>query len=259
MLKASLIAAFVLLASHPAEARCAHIIALIGQSNMSGFGFGDYKYSAPGSPRIFQIGRGKGVNLKVIPAKRDPLHHINYQRVGNYPGPAMNMARLYVQNGLPKGCRLILIPSARGSTPITDWLPGKRMHKDLTRRINAALKAYPKGEVVHLAWQPGEAEIGMQITTPDKYRKDMETIVKSLRKAYGKFTITIGEPPREWTKPARAQYVMAAQRALKRLKLGAFVNSEGLASNPGQAIHFSAAAQMELGERHYEAFMGLRQ
>lgn len=223
---------------------------------MVGLGLGDFHYSAPHDARIAQIGRGKGANLKVVPAEHEPLHHVNHDKVQD-SDPGLNLARLYAQSRLPKGCRLVLIPSARGGAPISEWLPGNRMHKDLTRRINAALKAFPKGEVVHLAWQPGETEMGMPVTTPDRYRQDMETIIRDLRATYGPFTVTVGEPPRAWVKPTRQQYLAATRRALTHVGRAAIVPSEGLASNPGQPIHFNAAAQMELGKRHYETLVTL--
>ena len=231
------------------------LIALAGQSNMSGRGFMEPEDKVP-IPNVYTMDKEN----KWIPSV-EPTH---FDRVTCGVCLGRTFARKLHEKypDRPIG----IIPCAVGGSPIEAWKPGAVFKKkgypdshpydDAIKRINIAKE---NGRFVAVLWHQGcsnsQGKREFEAAKED-YRKKMEALIARFR----------GEVPelanapfimgklRSFRKGMKIDHVnQAIDEVVKNVKNTASVSEEGLEPNPDK-LHYNRASLIMFGERYYKAF-----
>lgn len=239
------------------------VFLLAGQSNMVGWDRNfDPVLDAP-DPRIQQLGFWNNHRNFVIPAL-DPLDH---PQRDNGVGLAMQFSRAYLET-LPKGRGILLVPSAFGGTGFYQqrWNPGNDLFEQAVERANAAMATHPKNRFAGILWHQGEDDVRFWGSQPARYAAALDAAIYGFRARIagaasapmilGKFTDSWGLVDTTFnaageTTAAKANIMQAIDETPRRVPFTAVASSTGLASPPGDPIHFSAAGQREHGRRYF--------
>lgn len=171
-------------------ARRVHLVALWGQSNMSGRGSEFTSFTDPDNARILQFGS----KLQTLRAASEPLdHHDTPTGIG----PGMQFARQYL-GILSDDDVVVLVPSAHGATPLVSnatlaWRWGvvgnlaAQACDQIDAAIVAAQEAYPRAEVSldGILWMQGETDSSTtNMVTGAAYRADLDALIAGVRARY---------------------------------------------------------------------------
>lgn len=219
---------------------------MAGQSNMAGRG-----QISPGDtvsdPRIFTIDADR--NMVVA---REPLHvdHPGFEGLDC----GMSFARALLEQA-PAGTRICLVPVARSSTSVQEWLGdslrGLRIFTNAVTRAGAAIAA--GGEVAGILWHQGEsnAESGPGVSG---YRQCLDSLVHNFRAAFARpdmpfFAATLADfCARPFKDSVNAGIVRLAHETPRFVLVPAYD-----LSSKADKVHFDADAQRELGRRFAKA------
>eukprot|EP00752_Nemacystus_decipiens_P012976 g11482.t1 len=232
------------------------VVLLMGQSNMSGRGRGyDAAIDGPNNPRIKQWTRANTVTTA-----SERLEHADFVSQDSQVGMGTAFGRAYVEN-LPPQRSVLLVPTASGGAALVDgpWSPGGQLFEDAVDRMKAALASNEaKGNcVAAILWHQGEDDARNSVDR-DAYEsswKDMASELRSRIPAAAEAPVILGEFTDKEIERSPDSYepILAAVRAIPAaVSWTAVASSNGLESNPGDDLHFSAAAQREYGRRYYD-------
>lgn len=228
--------------------------------------------------RIKQLGRYEAA-LQIVDVNPNPtqcgdsLRHWNTEPCMAGHGHLLAFARRYAATELAPGRRVLIIPAARGNTSILEWNnklivnpESSLLYSDMVGRIRYAL-SFPESRIVSFNLSLGETDVyfaskGLHEMTVEKFRTELREFLSNLRTNLpGDYPILANKMApsfRSWD-PIKAAIDAEIQMAVQGFDpFGSRVNSDGLATNPGEP-HFTAASMVILGQRFYtrwRAMMG---
>ena len=239
------------------------VFMVIGQSNThSGLGL-DITLDAPDS-LIFQLGRFQDHNYKIIPAI-EPLDHPTFssQKIGF----ALTFAKLYKNDKLVKGRKILIIPCGQGDTGFRKqrWNKGDDLYEDALTRAKFILKYHPNSKMVAMLWHQGEADLNYS-----GYQSALDAMVINFRKDInhslsGITPFILGGMVPYWVDKDNARITLnnIIKNTPSRISRCGFADPRipfliVKPNNEVDAIHFDAAGQREMGKRYYNAFANLK-
>jgi len=227
-----------------------HLFLLIGQSNMAGRGVvAEADQSV--HPNIMTLNREDQWVSAV-----DPIH-FDKPIAGVGPGRSFALAVSANNPSITIG----LIPGAVGGSPISSWEPGAldeathtHPYDDALRRAKKAMEA---GTLKAILWHQGESDSNEALAP--EYKEHLIRLIRRLREEFGdaELPFFIGQlgnfsekPWDQWQSQVNEAHLEVAQ------EIGGvhFVSSEGL-GHKGDTLHFSAAAERELGRRYAQRYI----
>ncbi len=246
------------------------ILVYPGQSNTVGHGSGSYVDTNPSMDnKIFQVGRASPNNLLAIPAVQ-PLQFWN-NATSTLIGYGLSLARYYTFNYLAPTRSLIIVPAAHDTTSVMDWLgvgASDILYPDMATRINYCLGL--RGEVNRIVgWfeQQGETDVVIAETPSDPRHNlmpDADAYVPYKEQLIDRFRGDFGSTiPMFFGGFADTFIANHAQAASFETAIGTAaaartacytVDTTGLPSSVGDSVHFSAAGQQTLAQRHFAAY-----
>lgn len=206
---------------------------------------------------------------KVLPDKKVQI--INYTnfytfknaapfKPGNY-GFSLFFAKLYKEKYLQNGRKILLLNTAIGGTSFccNHWGKDEPLSQNTIFLTQEVSKANPNNSLKCVLWHQGESD--SDIDLPENYYYDkLKEFVTDFRTTIDNDLIFIfGDMQQDWkkTKPNSCITSDATRKIVSELNNTAFVESDGLAGNVNDIIHFSKASQEELGNRYFTAFLTL--
>lgn len=255
------------------------ILVVSGQSNATNAGEGSYGAYA-GDPeqdgRIFQIGRYGEDNFKVIRLS-EPVHFWD-QEGSALHSFAVPLARLYASSLDDPARRVLVIPAAKGSTSILQWLDRADwaplpIYSDMADRLNFALTLPGDARIIGLFDSQGEADIGVLnfaatipgftnpaltlMPTPEAYGDLKIDLIDRFRGDFGEVPMLFGYPPDAWLpgNTVKAAVKAAIADAAAARSHCAAVDTTGFPSNSGLSIHYSAEGLGRLAAAYMTAFL----
>ena len=226
-----------------------HVYLLMGQSNMAGRGAPVPAQQAD-DPRILSLNpEGQWT------VARDPLHpKIGRAEPGVGPGLAFAREMLKSDPAITIG----LVPCAVGGTPLRRWTKGADLYEQALARARLAA---PAGQLKGVLWHQGESDTTTRANA-ESYGDRLSQMLRDLRQDLGQpeLPVVVGQLGEflSLEKQPFADTVRAALRGLPdRVPHTGYADSAGL-GHGGDQLHFSAAAQQELGVRFAKAMLGLQ-
>lgn len=254
------------LASSPVSEDCAaqrgaagyDVVLLMGQSNMSGYGWGyDAAIDGVQNARIQQWSRG-GTPV----AASETLQQADWGPGSTRVGMGTSFARSYLAT-LPSYRGVLLVPTAYGGTGLVNgpWSPGGNLYEDAVGRLSNALANNAGNCVAAVLWHQGENDAYGNVSSA-VYEATLKRMLADLRSRVprsARAPFLMGEMTQPWIAnpglpQAQVQAILSAlQRVAATTPNTAFVPSAGLTVNPGDIIHFDAPALRAYGQRYFEA------
>ncbi|HEY9249583.1 MAG TPA: sialate O-acetylesterase, partial [Rariglobus sp.] len=178
---------------------------------------------------------------------REPLDPATGAGMG--PGTAFGAALL------ADGGSIGLIPTAVGGTPLSRWVKGGDLYENAVRRTRDALKT--GGRLAGVVWHQGESDCLNQ-NDADTYAVRLTWMLTDLRADLGRpeLPVVIGQLGDFLQLPYRDTVRSVLRDMPDRLEHVAFVDSAGL-PHKGDRLHFTGAAEQELGRRYAKAMAAL--
>jgi len=225
------------------------VVVVAGQSNAVGRGpiIPEWEVDATG---IYQLGRHGTTNLAILPAV-EPLAH--WEAGGT--GFALETVSLMRSTDL---LDYLIIPAALGGSGFVDgmWNPGDPLYKDLVRRVQYVLHAYPGSLVRAVLWHQGESE---WVEADNGYNHDfplqLETMITALIAEAGMpedvpFLVGGLAPEFEATVEPRPSEVLLG--VTQKRPMTCFVPSDELITQDG--IHLDKGSLKWFGHRYFEQY-----
>ena len=253
------------------------IIIVGGQSNAIGGGKGPYPDSAQTDAidaKLFQLGRYGTTTNKAVPAVKrngsiryDALQHwgVGLQERDTI-GFSIPFARRYARDELATNRRVLIVPSAAAGTSIRKWLGEQgtpHLYDHMKNRVETALNLPGNNRIVAMLWHQGESDIlaGMTTTVYSTKLTSLFNLLRADFPATTPYPIIAGGFVPAWTTGSayKLSYETTIADVLSDDENGGFVSSAGLASNPGDALHFSSSALVTFGDRYYEKWKDLNE
>jgi hypothetical protein len=233
------------------------IFLVAGQSNTH-YGTGLDPAIDTSDPDIFQVGRFNGFDGKIIPAS-EPLHHWTWDQTRI--GFALTFAKLYKQNSLAPGRKILLVPCGYAASSIEQWAKGGTLYNDAVLRTVTALMDNSGSVIKGILWHQGEANIG---NTTQYYTGLLDAFITNIRNDLGNPNIPIvlgGMVPYYVNTTAGGPAQQSnIQNTPNRVSRAAYADPTiplviSKPNNVTDAIHYDANGQRELGKRYYNAFI----
>lgn len=228
------------------------IIISYGGTNAAGHGTGASEYSAPDKASIMQIGRYGDHQIQLTRAASEPLETLSYFTNIGRVGHALNFARVYAKKKLKKDRKVVIAAEGINDADMALLRVGSTAYDNMVLRISHIMEANGKHRVIGIIFQDMESVAG---NPPSSYVSDAKKIFKSLRSEWGKrsagMAILINQAPRAYGNTT--DVTRSLKRMVKKLGRSGIVSSKRLKSNPNNAAHFDAAAQMKMGKRGFKA------
>jgi hypothetical protein len=234
------------------------IFLIAGQSNTH-YGLGlDRNIDTP-DPDIFQMGRFDTADKVIIPAV-EPLQHWTMQ--SDRIGFALTFAKLYKQNILKSGRKVLLIPCGYAGTPIEQWAKGGDLYNDAVERTLLALANNPGSEIKGILWHQGEVNVSDSVAVMNTYQNNLANLIQDFRNSLGnpELPFVLGGMVPVWVNESSDRRSMQDlfKSTPSRIAKTAYADPESptVISNfiPDDNIHYNAAGQRELGGRYFTAF-----
>jgi hypothetical protein len=247
-----------------ATAACANfdIVLVAGQSNATSRGIPRRALPAVSNQGIWQIGR-RSNEARVI-AAAEPIDHVTWATRGT--GFTLPFARLYRDQILQPGRQVLIIPVAKGSTGVVGtkayWRPGGEGYLDAKSRLNAALRQFPGSRLAVILWHQGETDAA---SDPIGYRQDVATLLADLR-GEAQAPVILGQLAESFRKAVMlSNWIDRATLSIPKIlpnsavAVSAALPTFGLPPKGGaaDATHFTAEAQLVLGQRFFCAYLAL--
>lgn len=233
------------------------VIALIGQSNMVGRHGPITSPADDSQANILQYSAG------TLIVATNPLD--NFDETPDTVGPGLSMAKKFLIDN-PAYSRVVLVPAADGGTGYLarNWNRMDSLYVNAVNRINSAVTlaqaAYgvENVELTAILDIQGEDDLDGNeglAATDDELRTWKSANYQALRRDITIATpltpvVTGGIPP-SWSGTGTANAAFAALSS--DVEKWAFADPTGLASEAGDAIHYSAASARLMGERLSDA------
>ena len=219
-----------------------HVYLLLGQSNMAGGGALPAT-PEPANPRILVLNPSNAWAVA-----RDPLH---FDFPGRGVGPGMSFAQTMLQHEKDPAVVIGLIPCAYSGSKLEQWQPGGALSSNAMARAQIATG---QGTLKGVLWHQGESDSDAE-TNAVTYGTRLAQMIRDLRAVLG-----AGDLPFVAAQLCPAieghggyPYAKVVNQALAalptRVPRTACADSQGLA-NKGDGLHFTAEAQVELGQRY---------
>ncbi len=244
-----------------------HILAGIGQSNMSGFALPAGGRYDPADPRILQYGALNGPTLGITTATV-PL---NFNGAPDGLSPLTVIARETIKE-LSPGHVILLVPAAKGSSGLVyqgsagkwaidyDGVAVPALYPMFIAQLDAAKAAaaakWPSAAISHDAtfWVQGE---GDATTARSAYEAALDALVADLRSHVGDanhpFIVGGMVPDYMVGKPGNLAIRAAHVDTPRRLIRCAYVDGIPNAANYNETIHYAREGAIRLGKAMYEA------
>jgi Carbohydrate esterase, sialic acid-specific acetylesterase len=234
----------------------ADVVLLMGQSNMSGYGFAyDASIDGPNNPRILQWSRA-GAPIMAS----EHLEHADHVPGMTNLGMGTAFGRAYLAT-LPAQRQVLLVPAAYQGTHLVNgrWTPGADLFEDAVRRLKAAVASQPGNCVAAVLWHQGESDVMNRVASAT-YQAALTQMIGSLRTRVpraAKAPLVVGQFTPLWTAEVRgAAPVDGVLQALRNIPLevgtSAVASSQGLSTEPGVSVHFDAVALRTYGQRYFD-------
>lgn len=254
------------------------IIVIAGQSNAQGMGVGEVKNEYNPTPDIWQLEQPKTVEHRSDAAVvtftgspqlsiADEILNNNKEKVGNF---AFSFARNYIEKGLLQDRRKVLIVrSGIGGTGFKKghWGLKDAVYLKTLELIDYALALNPENKLKAFLWHQGEHD-AFEKNDSDVFEKQLLGMVMSVRERYKTPTLPFiaADFVHDWKNKNLsdcAPIVEKIRKVIQQIDNAAFVETGGLLSNDeknanGDDIHFCREALYELGERYFQAFLGIK-
>lgn len=236
-----------------------HIIIVAGQSNTHyGTGF-DADFDSP-HPRILQLGRHNGNQLKIIDAV-EPLDH--HTKISESIGFAMTFAKYYLETYLTETEKIIIIPAGHAGTGFSDndWNKGDPLFDDLVDRYKHVKELRPGSHLAAILWHQGESDVKNL-----NYQESLDTFIYDLREELNATNapLIMGGMNPYWVdqSPERIKLQSILKDTPNRIhrvgyadpSLPIIINKD---SNQVNSIHYNAAGLRELGARYFLSYIEL--
>jgi hypothetical protein len=231
------------------------IILVAGQSNAYGVGHGD--------------GERYVEDDRIVMLNDDYTISTAAERVvgeDTWNNFSLFFAKAYVEAGkLEEGRTVLLLNMAVGGTGFKDnrWNPGDDLFARMIRTAHAVLSLHPDNRIVSVLWHQGETDAVLD-STYREYYDDLHDMIVSLRAflSLDGIPFIAGDFVPAWKEEAKStdpidEVINAARQVLADLPVTGFVETDGLSSNLGDSIHFSRAANIELGQRYFDLYLTL--
>ncbi|PPF63298.1 hypothetical protein C5E16_15520, partial [Clavibacter michiganensis] len=264
------------------------VVAILGQSNAQGGGFGyDPAVDVPREGVDQLVGDWQDADWgRVVPAD-DSLKHVTTWKMTDRPklvGPGMTFGRALLADSQP-GRRVLLVPAAQGSTALTrvdavqrfTWDPTPEpgsveagltnLYANATTQIDNALALDPDNRLVAIIWAQGESDANAIATAPTaegrvaakaKYADRLLELETGLITRYGAVPFLVGGMVPEWIgSNGPRQDIDAVHRDLERLRPEvAYVPGVSGHANEGEDfIHYDAVGARMMGTGFYAAYL----
>jgi len=230
------------------------VFIIMGQSNTnSGKGLDPTVDYYPSS--VFQFGRKFENNYQIIPAV-EPLdnHHRPYDQIGF----ANQFSKLYAEQILEEGRKLLLIPCGLGATSFYEghWNKGDTLYTDAFERARHVLENTDSA-LKGILWHQGESD------SPNRYyQNDLDEMIQNFRIDIGSpnLPFLLGGLCPDWVdeKPEiRKRIDDIISSTPDRVDHTGFAdprNPSVIHTDPGEYVHYSAEDQREMGERYFQAY-----
>lgn len=245
------------------------IIVQAGQSNSDGTGFGNAQNPFKLDYRVWYLTGDWQVPNDF---HFEPAREIIYDNLicSNF---SLSFARKYIEDGrLEEGRKALIIRAAVGGTGFLDgnWKPQDPLFVRMMAMIKTALELNPENRLTAALWHQGETDASLNASY-DVHYNHLMTFIKLIRETYDapNLPFIAGDFVRQWSEMNAgivAPVIKAMRAVCADAGSAAFVETDGLLSNDqdpagnpcrGDTIHFCRQALYELGERYYEAFVGI--
>lgn len=151
-----------------------------------------------------------------------------------------------------------LVPCAVGGTPLRRWVKGADLYEGAVSRAQAAAR---DGRIKGVLWHQGESDTGKQ-ENAESYETRLTQMFVDLRQDLGlpDLPIVVGQLG-EFLTHEKYPYAATVRGAIEHLPAVmegvGYADSKGL-DHKGDALHFSADAEQEMGARFARAMRGLQ-
>ncbi|MDP3131167.1 MAG: sialate O-acetylesterase [Bacillota bacterium] len=231
------------------------IILVAGQSNAVGVGHGDGERYLE-DERVAMLNEDHSITTAAERVVGDDTWN-------NF---SLFFAKAYVEAGLlEEGRTLLILNMAVGGTGFKDhrWNPGEDLYERMITTALAVLSLHAENRIVAVLWHQGETDAILD-STYREYDDHLHAMITSLRTdlALDGIPFIAGDFVPVWKEEAKTQYpidevISAARQVLADLPHCGFVETDGLTSNINDSIHFSRAANIELGQRYFDLYLTL--
>jgi hypothetical protein len=264
------------------------VVAILGQSNAQGGGFGydpAVDVAQDGVDQLVGDWQDKDWG-RVVPAE-DSLKHVTTWRMTDHAklvGPGMTFGRALLADSAPDR-RVLLVPAAQGSTSLTrvdavqkfTWDPSPEhgsveagltnLYANATTQIDNALALDPDNRLVAIIWAQGESDANAIASAPTaagrtaakaKYADRLLELESGLAARYGAVPFLVGGMVPEWIgSNGPRQDIDAVHRGLSTLRPEvAYVAGVSGHANAGEDfIHYDAAGARLMGAGFYAAYL----
>jgi len=221
---------------------------LMGQSNMAGRDTRELSTQTTDPHVLAMTPEGKWSVAK------DPIHQKD-GRIEPGAGPGIPFALGMVRADAT--ITIGLVPCAVGGTPLKRWVKGGDLYQLALDRAKVAVQS---GTLAGVLWLQGEADSDKQ-PWADTYEKRLADMFKDLRQDLGapELPIVVGQIG-EFLPKDKHPYVDTVRAALRKMPQvvpnTGYADSAGL-GDKGDHLHYSAAAQREMGARFAAAMQQL--
>lgn len=236
---------------------------LVGQSNMKGRGLIDLEPVVDPRVKFFHLGERKWF------VAREPLHALGTpdNLVGNDnsgTGPGTSFA--YSVIGKSGDALIGLIPAAEGGVPIRRYAPGEQFYlRSLEMVAQAKELAPPKSELRAILWLQGEsdAQNAEQIAA---YEAQLLDLIDRYRRDLGDpelpfIACTIGSFIADGARAKRFPFSESINEILlglpEKREHTACIDARDITGHVGDALHYNADAQLEIGRRFAKTYLEL--
>lgn len=152
-----------------------------------------------------------------------------------------------------------LVPCARNGTSIIEWMPSASPHTYYGVTIKRAKEAAAAGEIAGVIFHQGETDAlpRDRRSSPEIWRQEFETIVRSLRADLGipSLPVVFAQLGRTTRSDATDWELMKRIQASVSIPGVTMIRTEDFPLQP-DGIHLSAAGQRMLGQRFASAIAG---
>jgi len=229
------------------------IVLLVGQSNMAGRGAAYNAFQDPIDSKVWQFGN-RDAYANQISIATEPLDQNETSTSGM--GPGLVFARWYAA-GLPIGRRVLLVPAARGGTPLVGaWEKDSYLYTEAITQTNKAIAAAgPNARVTAILWLQGETD-GDNLTTGATYQTKFDAMIDGFRAAFGNpnLPFVLGQMVPEYQTAGTRRELNAVHIATPSRKTKVAFAPSPLGLNNADSNHFNADAQRIIGRNMFDAY-----
>jgi hypothetical protein len=236
------------------------VILVAGQSNTH-WGWGFDAQLDKSDERIFQLGRFKENDFRVIAAE-EPLDH--HTKKKNRIGFALPFAKLYANAFLEDDRAVIIIPCGRAGSGFKNnrWNKGDYCYEDAVERTQFVLNNFRNSKLIAVLWQQGEDDISNL-----NYQQNLDQFIADMRSDLGapEVPFILGGMVPFWVEQdsLRMQTQQIIQSTKLRLENIGYADPSApliisKVADSLDVLHYSAEGLRELGMRYFAAYLELR-